>query len=86
MTKNKIEEIHYKRFYKVVEEKNKVWSVKTLLERINRMMPSNIELSENGLRALISHQYIYHTFKCPHTHNGKTTTYYIFRKCLPIEN
>jgi len=85
MPRTKLEEIQYNRFYEVVKE-NKIWNINKLLERINRMIPSNLELTENALRALISHQYIYHTFKCRHQYKGKTTTYYIFRKCLPIEN
>jgi len=86
MSKNKLEKIQYNRFYQVIEErKNKIWTVKELLQRINKTIPSNLELTETGLRALISHQYIFNVFKCSHTYKGNRTTYYIFRKCLPIE-
>ena len=87
MPKSKLEEIHYNRFYEVVENPlNKVWDITRLSERINKMLPSNITLTEKGLRMLISHQQRFHIFKCRNIKLGKTTTYYIFRKCLPIEN
>ena len=83
MTKSKLGEIHYKRFYEVVKAgKDKIWTIKTLLEKINRMIPSNLELTETGLRALISNQYKFYAFKYARCYNGKTTTYYIFERYL----
>ncbi len=79
----KIYEMHYIRFYEVVEEKSRIWTVKKLLERINKMMVSNLELTENGLRVLIRKQQKFHIFRCVSSKLGKATTYYVFRKCLP---
>lgn len=87
MPKNKLEKIHYERFYKVAGEvRNKIWTVTTILEKINKLLPSNLELSETGLRALIGKQHRFKVFRYINCKQGKKTMHYIFRKCLPIEN
>ncbi len=87
MSREKLKEIQYNRFREVVESpKNKVWTINELLERINKMTPSNLELTKNGFRTLISNQFKFKVFRCRYIEKGKTTTYYIFRKCLPIKN
>ena len=87
MTKSRLNEIHYNRFFEVMEDtKNKVWTAKSLAEKINWMIPSNIHITKTGLRVLIAKQQRFHVFKCARIYNAKTTTYYLFKKCLPIEN
>lgn len=80
------EDIHLKRFFEVIEErKNKIWTIKELLERINIMMPSNIELSEPKLVNMILAQTRYRVFRNVSSVGGKKKTYYIFRMCVPYE-
>ncbi len=85
--KSRLKEIQYGRFNEAIEErKNRIWTISKLLERINKVIPSNLGLTERGLRTLIGRQQKFNVFKCANNHKGKTTTYYIFKKCLPIEN
>jgi len=88
LSKMPIKEIHHQRFIEIVEKiYNKVWTINSLLNKINFLLPSNIEMNKDSLRLLISKQQHFRVFKYG-TQQRKGTkrkhkTYYIFKRYLP---
>ncbi len=77
-----LKEIHYKRFIEVVKNGyDKIWTIDELLKRINRLLPSNIVMTERSLSNLIITQQQFKVFRCKS--HGKI--YYNFRRYLPGE-
>jgi len=79
-----LQEIHNKRFIEVLTKGyDKIWTVESLLNRINFLLPSNIEMSERQLIFLINKQSYFYVFKCSLHHSKESKTYYIFKRYLP---
>ena len=82
MNKMPLNEIHYKRFIETLtKDYDKIWTIEMLLNKINFLLPSNIEMTETSLRVLIYKQHHFKIFKC----KVSNKTYYIFKRNLPRE-
>ena len=78
-----LKEIHYQRFIQVIgKEYNIVWTIDSLLKKINFLLPSNIMMNRYQLRMLIYKQHPFRVFKC---REKNQKTHYIFKRNLPRE-
>lgn len=77
-------EIHYKYFFKLLEEnnKNRVWSLQEITDRINKLLPTNLEVTRINVAKIIRYQTRYMVFKTIVEDKRTQERYYIFRKRL----
>ena len=87
-----LKEIHHQRFIQSITEEyqyKKIWTIESLKEKINFLLPSNILMTENSLSKLIQKQNHFKVFRCLAYYQKGTKrsnkTYYIFRRNLPRE-